>query len=89
VSYLAPHVNRFAGKKDPEKLLDQRGVLGHNRDIGRGTGPRETKMTKRQATKAEKLLTANPELSARDARDLLMEYGFDGITASSLTQDRA
>lgn len=45
-------------------------------------------MTKRQAAKAEKILAANPGLSQRDMRDLLMEWEFDGITASRLTEDR-
>lgn len=45
-------------------------------------------MTKRQATQMEKLLTANPGLSYRDMRDLLMEYDCDGITAGQLCEDR-
>jgi hypothetical protein len=34
------------------------------------------------------LLAANPDLGSRDMRDLLMEFGTDGITATELTQDR-
>lgn len=45
-------------------------------------------MTKRQAAKMDQLLAANPGLSQRDMRDLLMEYGADGVTASQLTEDR-
>jgi hypothetical protein len=37
---------------------------------------------------AHELLAENPDLSARDMRDLLMEYGAEGITASSLVSDR-
>lgn len=38
---------------------------------------------------ADMLLAANPELSYRDMRDLLMEYGFDGITAGRLASGRS
>ena len=34
------------------------------------------------------LLAANLRLSSTDMRDLLMEFGTDGITATELTQDR-
>jgi hypothetical protein len=45
-------------------------------------------MTNRQVAKANRLLTANPDLGQRDMRDLLMEYGFDGATAGKLTEGR-
>ena len=37
---------------------------------------------------AEKLLADNPGLSARDMRDLLIEYEVDAATASDLTAGR-
>jgi hypothetical protein len=45
-------------------------------------------MTKRTEAQAEKLLAQNPGLSYRDMRDLLMEYGVDGITAGELAEGR-
>jgi hypothetical protein len=36
----------------------------------------------------DKILTENPDLSYRDARDLLMEYGADGQTAGELADGR-
>lgn len=41
-------------------------------------------MNKRQA----KLLAGNPDMDYRDMRDLLMEYGTDGITAGELAEGR-
>jgi arginine repressor len=46
-------------------------------------------MTKRQATRAGQLLTANQHLGQRDMRDLLMEHGIDGVTATRLCEGRA
>lgn len=37
---------------------------------------------------ARELLAANPELHSADMRDLLMEFGVDGLTATELTQAR-
>ena len=34
------------------------------------------------------LLAANPQLGSRDMRDLLMEFGADGVRATELTQAR-
>jgi len=34
------------------------------------------------------LIAANPGLGSRDMRDLLMEFGADGVTATDLTQAR-
>lgn len=45
-------------------------------------------MTAKQAAKIEKLLADNPELDYRDARDLLMEYGVEGITAGRMAEGR-
>jgi len=45
-------------------------------------------MTNRQITRIEKILASQPELSYRDARDLAMEYGADGITAGQLCEHR-
>jgi len=45
-------------------------------------------MASKQERQQDALLAANPDLSARDMRDLLMEYGADGPTASELVSDR-
>ena len=48
------------------------------------TTPVADKDGRATAKELRKLVTANPRLSYRDMRDLLMEYGADGPAASDL-----
>lgn len=43
-------------------------------------------MTKEMQALADELLKANPKKSYRDMRDLLMEYGFEGIVAGEIAR---
>lgn len=47
-----------------------------------------TMATDRPDRQLLQLLEENPDLSARDMRDLLMEYGAAGTVASALVDDR-